>query len=195
MTGWLRTPRREVNAAAGLLWAVGIMVLGVWGLGALVGWSNDRTRLARDTAEAARRADHRTVAYDEVGGECAKDHARTGGWYAARLTHWVKVSTGETSVSAYVRRPDADVLRAALERWDDPHRYRPPDSIDVPHLSPDALGEAPLTRRGVSVEGDRWRYAATCVFRIVLRADSDPREGAERMALEAVLAEEQRRPR
>ena len=61
MTGWLRTHRREVNAAAGLLLAVGIMVLGVWGLGPLVGWDNDRTHLARDTEEAARRADHRTV--------------------------------------------------------------------------------------------------------------------------------------
>jgi hypothetical protein len=110
-----------VCAAAGLLWAVGIMGLGVWGLGALVGWSNDRTHLARDTAEAARRADHRPVAYHEVGGECAEDHARTGAWYAARLTHGVKVSTGETSVSADVRRPDADVLRAALERWHDPY--------------------------------------------------------------------------
>jgi hypothetical protein len=86
-------------------------------------------------------------------------------------------------------------LRVRVPLFAGRYSYRPPDSIDFPHLSPDALGEAPLTLRGVSVEGDRWRYAATCVFRIVLRADSDPREGAERMALEAAIAEERRRPR
>jgi hypothetical protein len=169
-------PVTRGSQALGILLALVLLGSIIVGTILLIDWVNARNRATRAADEAARQTIHRTMAYMEVAGECAEDHAKLFASYQGSIEHWRHAPTNEEHISGYVRRPWEE--GRWIEERQRPYCYHPPDSIHFSDLTPEDLTGDTLRLAGSSSGPDNYQYESSCVLRVLRRLDHNPEREA-----------------